>query len=182
MDDNVTTPRKITRLTARQSYLLAETIKEEADRLRREQPQLDEAAAEFTRLLGFPVGASSIRTAMQATGITWDTRARSRRREENVIDLDVWPPRPGLPGLATFTFEPRCRPRDDRRCGVAIPRHAPPAESAAWLRRIADLIDRHGADLQAVTDQETGNPADAKKNEKCYARVRAGWDAIVGVE
>ncbi len=178
---DATTQRKITRLNARQQYLLAEAIRQQADRLRKEQPTLAEAAAELTRSLGFAVGASSIRTAMEATGVVWDTRARSRRREENVIDLDVWPPLPGEPGPATFTFEPRSRPKDSRRCGVVIPRHAPPAESAAWLRRIADLIDRHGAELQAVTDRDTGNPADAKKDVECYARVRAGWEAIVGV-
>lgn len=176
---DATTQRKITRLNARQQYLLAEAVKQEATRLRREQPTLAEASAEFTRSLGFPVGASSIRTAMQATGVSWDTSGRTRRREENVIDLDVWPPEPGEGGPARLTFQPWCRPKDNRRCGVVIPRHAPPAESAAWLRWIADLLDRHGAELQAVTDRDTGNPADAKKNAEYDAKVRAGWDAIV---
>ena len=170
--------KKLKRLTARQQFLLAEAIKNEADRLRKERPTLAEAAAGFTQTLGFPVGTSSIQTAMVATGVTWDTSARSRRREPNWIDLDVRSPFPGEDGPARIVVEPSCRPGDGRLCGVTVPKDAPPAQSAAWLRRLADTLERHGTEIRAVKQYETDDPADAEND----AKVQAGWDAILAAD
>jgi hypothetical protein len=70
--------RSIARLNARQQYLLAGAIKEQADRLCREKPTPEAAAEEFSGKLGFRVGSSSVRTAMEATGVVWEYARRGR--------------------------------------------------------------------------------------------------------
>lgn len=174
-----TTPaRKIARLTARQQYQLAEAITREQDRLRKEQPTVAETAEQFTRLLGFPVGPSSVRTAMEAAGVTWDTSSRARRREANRLDIDVYRSIWGEKKVE-LSVEPERRPDDRRLCGVSVPRDTPPAESAAWLRRVADMLDRHGPELQAVPMYGSDDPAVEEEHDNNYRRVQAGWAAIL---
>lgn len=164
-------------LTIRQQFQLAEAVRQRADRLREWRPTLTEAAEEFGRWLGFSISTSSIRTAMKAAGVTWDASGR-RREEPNRIKLDVgyscWDE-----GRVTLQFRPERRPDDRRLCGVTVPRDVPPAESAAWLRRVADVLERHGAGLQAFTGYESDDMALVDNDRKTHLAVEAAWEATL---
>ncbi len=177
--------RQINRLNARQQFQLAAAILEHRERLCRECPTLDAAAEEFGKLLGFKVGPSSVRTAMEAAGVAWDTSRRRRNNEPNWILLGVSPPPPWRPGAVSpdLSLDAERRPKeDDRLCRVMVRRDLPPAASAAWLRRLADLLERCGTEVRTYSDGEPDDPAEQEKAKENDGRIRDTWAEIVAAE
>lgn len=175
--------KHINRLNARQQFQLAQAILEHRERLCRECPTLDAAAAEFGKLLSFKIGSSSVRTAMEAAGVAWDSSRRRRNNEPNWIMLGVSPPwRPGAVS-PDLSLDAERRPKeDDRLCRVMVRRDLPPTTSAAWLRRLADLLERRESEIRAYSPYESDDPAEQDKANDDHGRILNTWAEIVAGE